>query len=769
MATAGSIIIRFAVKTAELAQGLAQAGNSLDAVAERSSATSARFSQLQAQVRKAGEAVATTTEAYDKASAVVSRVGVVAKVTGGSIATVARSIEAVTLAARAASLASTLLWTAFSGLLTVAKAIAAPFVIVARAIKAVAGTLLKVAPVITFVSLPLGRLITVLKMFIAVASGALFVLKGLSLAFRTLRAVLTLNVFALAANVAKMLALAAATAAVIAVKVATAGFNAFKSVLNTVAQAAAGAAVGLGILAFRAGSTIDQAGDMADQLGTTTADLLKLRYAAKLTGSSGEALDGALAKLNANLGDAATKGGPAADALARLGLDARQLVAIDPTAAFEAISSSLTTIKTPAERAAIAMDLFGRGGLSVLTTLQAGPAEIQRLGAEFESFGGAVSEAGRQSVASMFDAFDRIGAVVSGFGAQIATKAAPYVIALADAFVSLASSGGNAGGLLESAIDGVAVAVEYVGHAIDFARLGWFGFQSIGLKALAQVAYGVGRLGAGFASVINLIPGMNVTLGSTATAMGDELDRLAAEADGKLQQALAGKSFGESFKSAFDKVRAGANAVKPPVDAAAKALKKTGDAAAETAGKVADLISKLKEERDTFGMSSAAAEVYKLRQAGASAETLKNAENIAAEIRALEQGKKRTDKIASDAADLFDSTRTPLEKFQAELRKIENLRSEGAISADLAGRGAAAAKTDFFGENSKKNAAALEFGSQSARTAILEFRGQSRDKPLNEVAKNTKESAKANAAATALLERLVGKVERLTGEAAPVF
>ena len=89
---------------------------------------------------------------------------------------------------------------------------------------------------------------------------------------------------------------------------------------------------------------IDSTGDAADRLSMTTAALSEMRYAAKLTGSDAESLDAALTKMNANLGDSAIRGGPAAMALERIGLDAKRLATIDPAEAFKAISGGFALI-----------------------------------------------------------------------------------------------------------------------------------------------------------------------------------------------------------------------------------------------------------------------------------------------------------------------------------------------------------------------------------------------------------------------------------------
>ena len=228
------------------------------------------------------------------------------------------------------------------------------------------------------------------------------------------------------------------------------------------AVGSAGAA-GLGAFAYSMAKAIDETGDAADRLGTTTAALSELRYAAKLTGSEIEDLDLGLTKMNLNIGKAAqagTKDG--SDIFSKIGLDAQKLARMDPTQAFAAITAGMAGVKTEAERTAVAVEIFGKGGAKLLNTIKAGPADLAKFAAEFKTFGGSVSEVERQQVATMFDSFDRVGAVVKGLGTQLAVQFSPFITAAAEEFVALAGSGEGMGDDGDTALEGVALSVAKV-------------------------------------------------------------------------------------------------------------------------------------------------------------------------------------------------------------------------------------------------------------------------------------------------------------------
>jgi hypothetical protein len=207
--------------------------------------------------------------------------------------------------------------------------------------------------------------------------------------------------------------------------------------LSTVGSSflALGAAMGTGALARGLANvakgaldTIDATGDLAQRAGTTAEAFTALRYAVKLTGSETETLDGALLKMNANLGDAAVATGtgtPAQKALEGMGLSAKALVKLDPAAAFSAIAGGFQKLKGPAAQSAAAMDIFGKTGIGLLNTLNAGPAKIAALEAEAKKLGLTFSSLDADKVGAANDAIDRVKGAFGGLVNTLTIKLAP--------------------------------------------------------------------------------------------------------------------------------------------------------------------------------------------------------------------------------------------------------------------------------------------------------------------------------------------------------
>jgi TP901 family phage tail tape measure protein len=132
------------------------------------------------------------------------------------------------------------------------------------------------------------------------------------------------------------------------------------------------ATAGKALSAFTDGSkAIDDQGKLADRLGFTTENLTALHHAASLAGVESEALNNSLQKMNVNLAKAA-QGGEAAKVFERLGLNAKELIKLDPMTALGQMADAINRLPTPAEKSAAAVALFGKSGGPLLTLLKDG-------------------------------------------------------------------------------------------------------------------------------------------------------------------------------------------------------------------------------------------------------------------------------------------------------------------------------------------------------------------------------------------------------------
>lgn len=133
----------------------------------------------------------------------------------------------------------------------------------------------------------------------------------------------------------------------------------------------------------------DQLADAAVRTGATVAALQELGYAAGLSGSSSEGLTLALTRLAHTAQTAAAGNKEAAETFAKLGVrvvdSSGKLRATDEL--FTDLADALGKLKNPTERAALAIEVFGRNGAELLPLLAEGAEGIERMRQEARDLG----------------------------------------------------------------------------------------------------------------------------------------------------------------------------------------------------------------------------------------------------------------------------------------------------------------------------------------------------------------------------------------------
>jgi tape measure domain-containing protein len=140
----------------------------------------------------------------------------------------------------------------------------------------------------------------------------------------------------------------------------------------------------------------------------------------------------------------------------------------------------------------------------------------------------------------------------------------------------------------------------------------------------------------------------------------------------------------------FDAYARGLAAARKEFEENDEATKKAKDLAED----VETLTDKLRNQVYAFGLTGAAADVYALSQRGASEATLKTAQTLADELQRLEAWKDGAEKAAkatedmfkkmeSDAEEVIKDVMTPLEKYEEQIAKLEQLRFADYIKDDV--------------------------------------------------------------------------------------
>lgn len=298
----------------------------------------------------------------------------------------------------------------------------------------------------------------------------------------------------------------------------------------------------------------------AQQLGIGAGSLAGLRDAASdLAGLSGDQLDGALAKMNERLADAAVTGKGATETLSTLGLSATQLVGAGTEQAFFQIADAIREIPNPMERARIAIDIFGKSGASLLNVFAAGSGAMKDAQQNAVDIGLALSDLDTARVVEMGHAFDDLADISEGFGNQLTAAVAPSVSAFASTLIDATAEGEPLRDMLDSTVTVVGSLAENLGM---FADVGAITFGAVAMAAgvlVQQVQLVVGGLAAMDRGLAELGIG----------EVNEDFQRLSRDvqqlADTTFQAGvrLMADGFGGKYAEAFDRAKEAAENATP--------------------------------------------------------------------------------------------------------------------------------------------------------------------------------------------------------------
>ncbi len=369
--------------------------------------------------------------------------------------------------------------------------------------------------------------------------------------------------------------------------------------------AAAGAAAFAALAGAAAGvkAALDMGGllsDVAGQTGMTAGKVMLLRTAFDQAGIGADQVGPAINKMQKALAAATSGTGPAAEALAKLGLNATDLANMAPDQAFKTLGEAINGIGNPTERASTAMEIFGKSGGKMLTlfgdsgalataadTLGGQAAIMDQNASIFDRVSDLINASSNklqgvfvgmaESIApailpllEQFNAMD-----FTALGQQIGSAAAMFIQAMTDGSIwsimgdSIRIALGNAVNFLFRSLSGVFGAIarlipEIVQNAVTLFGIVtqpdfWKGMLSA-LIGAAQ-AFGAALLGivAKALSLFSKIPGLGEKLKGPLEAVTQAGQNLQAGADKNLTS--GGDALAPFFAQARDRMSASLGAL----------------------------------------------------------------------------------------------------------------------------------------------------------------------------------------------------------------
>jgi len=172
-------------------------------------------------------------------------------------------------------------------------------------------------------------------------------------------------------------------------------------------------------------NSYDSAAKLSNNIGVAAESVIGLRHAADLSGVGAEQMDKNMVKLSQTISKAASGNKAAADTFAKMGIEVKntdgtlknsERVLMEMADAFQKLPAG-------AERATLAMDVFGKSGASMVTMLKDGSGALREMSDEGKMAAGNVGDISK-SMEKFNDAMVRGKAAVTGVLAAIADTSA---------------------------------------------------------------------------------------------------------------------------------------------------------------------------------------------------------------------------------------------------------------------------------------------------------------------------------------------------------
>lgn len=191
---------------------------------------------------------------------------------------------------------------------------------------------------------------------------------------------------------------------------------------------------GVVAFAFKWSAAVDDIGKTSRKIGIASDELQKLRFAAELSGASGEQLTTSIRFMLQGMFDARTKGiGPFKEGLDEIGLSVADLEGKNLQEKFGTLADAINLVPDPLDRTAIRLKLLGRqGGVALGELLNSGSKGIKAMTDNAEELGGVIGEKGFKAAADFNDAWTRVKFTFGGLVDTFQSEMVPAITGVMD-------------------------------------------------------------------------------------------------------------------------------------------------------------------------------------------------------------------------------------------------------------------------------------------------------------------------------------------------
>lgn len=222
---------------------------------------------------------------------------------------------------------------------------------------------------------------------------------------------------------------------------ADASFTKFARTAGAVAGAAIAAGMGVATVAVKKTlNEMDELYMLSQRIALPVEQLSAWAHAADLSGTSLNDMSTAMRKLSSTMDDASKAGSASAIAFERIGLSAEKLKNMSNHEVLLAMADSFSQMADGATKSAIAVELLGRGGLSMIPMLNEGSESLKRMFEEAKNLGLVVSTDAAKAAEGFNDNLTRLGAVVRGLLTQFTAGLSPALLTFSERLVSTSNA-----------------------------------------------------------------------------------------------------------------------------------------------------------------------------------------------------------------------------------------------------------------------------------------------------------------------------------------
>lgn len=272
----------------------------------------------------------------------------------------------------------------------------------------------------------------------------------------------------------------------------SAGEKAGKMLAGVFATGAAAAAVA-GVKIRQTANELDEVTKRASRLNIATEAMIGLEHAASLAGVANSTLERSMLASNKAAKQAQDGSASYKRIFDELKISTEAYLALTPDQQMLKLADSLQNVESEQRKLAIATELFGSRGASMLNLLKQGSDAMREQMEEAKQLGITISEIDGAGIEQMNDSFNRAGKVLKGFWTQLTVNVAPVLSAVASLFTEASTKSGDfaeagvkGAGLVEKAVFGVANAVHFIkGMWLEFKVIANEGVEQ-GSKALSK-------------------------------------------------------------------------------------------------------------------------------------------------------------------------------------------------------------------------------------------------------------------------------------------